>query len=223
MKEHRAYFTRDGLLPLSHKKKYLFLFHPKHHHLYVLFKKRDYYLLYNLSVPKREPQKLKASSTRNILRLLRKYGYRYPNDLKKLGFVVHTGLRRYKGVKTIMIDVKYYRSKTLKQPKVLQENTDSTVLETTQKPEEHELIQPLFPYYLQQASLSELEHYLSTDRSRELTPGERSLLEHRLEKMKKNKLLKEASLETLIEEYKKNQDPEFKKHILSRIKELREN
>lgn len=221
MKEHRAYFTREGLRPLLHKKKYLFLYHPKHHHLYVLFKKRDYYLLYNLSIPKREPQKLKASSTRKILHLLKKYGYQYPNDLKKLGFIVHTGLRRYKGVKTIMIDVKYYKSKTLKQKKALQKNTTNIEIDNTQKEDEHDLIQPLFPYYLQQASLTELEHYLSTDRSKELTQGERSLLEHRLENMRKQKLLQEASLETLIEEYKKNQDPEFKKHIQARIKELR--
>jgi len=179
-----------------------------------------------------------------------------------LGFVIHTGLRRYKGVKTLMIDVKDYRSlkkryeeairtfdasklfgirtslpkkmilpyfrdhynraQTTEQKEALRKIAKKLKVGITEQPDEPDLIQPLFPYYLHQASVSELSDYLQTDRSKkELTDGERSLLEHRLETFRKKKLLEEGSLETLIEEYKVNKDPEFKKHILSRIKELR--
>ena len=280
VKERRAYFTREGLLPIRHGKKYLFLYHPKSRHLYVLLRKRRYFLLYDMSAANREPKKFTTSSTRKVLRKLRRYGYRTPKNITKLGYVVRTGLRRYKGVKTLMIDVKDYRTlkrryeeairtynpskvsgirtplpkkmilsyftsyykkaRTPQQKAALQKiarklrlgiatktNGTPQVQEEPQqtqpeKSEQPELIEPLFPYYLKQAPIDELEEYLDTTQSHsELTRGERSLLEHRLEKMKKEKLIAEAPLERLIEAYKRNQDPAFKKHILARIKELR--
>jgi hypothetical protein len=262
IKEHRAYFTREGLLPVAHHKKYLFLYHHKRQHLYVLLKKKHYFLLYNMTEPNREPKKLTYTSIRKLLHALKKAGYQQPKDLEYLGFVIHTGFRRYKGVKTIMIDVKdyrplkkqyeqairtynasklsgvhtslpkkmilpyftryYNRAQTPKQKEALRKIAKKLNVGITEQPDEPDLIQPLFPYYLHQASLSELDTYLQTKQSKEeLTYGEYSLLEHHLEGMKRKKLLEEASLETLIEEYQKNPDPEFKKHILSRIKELR--
>jgi len=262
-KEHRAYLTREGLLPVKQHKKYLFLYHPKRHHLYMLLRKKHYHLLYNLTVPGREPRKMMQRSTGKLLRSLKRSGYRHPKELEDLGFVVRTGLRRYKGVKTIMVDIKDYRplkkqyerairdydasklsgihtplpkkmilpyfthyynhARTQKQKEELRKIARKLNIGITEKPDEPNLIQPLFPYYLHQASFSELSAYLQMDKSKkELTLAERSLLEHRLEDMERKKLLEEASLETLIETYRRNPDPEFKKHILSRIKELRE-
>jgi hypothetical protein len=262
-KEHRAYFTREGLMPVVHGKKYLFLYHPKHQNLYVLLRKKHQCLLYNMSVPNTGPKKYTCTSTRKLIHALQKAGYKQPGDLERLGFVIRTGFRRYKGIKTIMIDVKdyrplkkeyeqairtynasklsgihtslpkkmilpyftryYNRAQTPKQKEALRKIAKKLNIGISEQPDEQpDLIQPLFPYYLHQASFSELDAYLQTAQSKEeLGYGERSLLEHRLEEMKRKKLLEEASLERLIEEYKKNPDPEFKKNILSRIKELR--
>ncbi|MCF6207724.1 MAG: hypothetical protein L3J47_12685 [Sulfurovum sp.] len=221
VKEHRAYFTREGLRPVLRKQKYLFVFRPKEKHLYVLLHKENRYLLYNLSVPNKQPITFTVSSEKQLLRSLRKAGYMQPENLEALGFTVKTGLRRYKGVKTIMIDVKEHRPSKKKEK--TQNSTKQTVT-NLQEPDTHsDLIEPLYPYYLHDATQKELSEYLHSGRAKkELSHGEISMLEHRLAEMKKRRFLQEAPLEALIAEYKKNKDPEFKRHIQLRIKELQE-
>ena len=91
-----------------------------------------------------------------------------------------------------------------------------------QKKESSEEIEPLYPYYLHYASMKELERYLNSKESQKaLTSGQYALLEHRLEKLKQQKLMKEGTLEELIEAYHENKDPKLKKRIMERIKEIR--
>ncbi|MCF6205856.1 MAG: hypothetical protein L3J47_03020 [Sulfurovum sp.] len=219
VKEYRAYFSRENLKPVLHGKKYLFLSHTKYpHSLWVLLHRKDRFLLYNMTASRQSPKIFTHTSVKKLLRKLVKNGYRQVPHPQKIGFVVHTGLRKYKGIKTIMIEVKRYTSR-LKEGKGGKMPSTSTDKTSTQ-----ERIEPLYPYYLHHASASELEAYLKNPKNtRELSYGERDLLEHRLATLKKEDFLENASLEELISEYKKNGDPEFKKHILVRIKELEEN
>jgi hypothetical protein len=266
VKEHKAYFTRSRLRPVWKGKKYLFVYSPKKKDLSILLHKENTYLLYSFTRPKSKVRKFTASSERSLWYALHKAGYTQAKDLTKLGFVVHTGMRRYKNVKTLMVDVKDYRPLKKRYEEAIRTYDASKVsgidthlpkrmiidyfthyFKQAQTAEQKEAmykiaaklelgiqkeandttetqIEPLFPYYLHHASIEEIENYLKAPKTREtLSYGEYTLLEHRLSTLQKKRLLEEGSLETLIAEYKKNQDPEFKKHILARIKQLQEN
>ena len=77
--------------------------------------------------------------------------------------------------------------------------------------------------YLHDASLEEIDAYLDTLEKRHLdeTPEYRKLRQHR-QRFYREKLLGTASLETLIEIYKHNNDPIFKRRIMERIKYLQQ-
>ena len=267
VKEHRAYFTRTDLKPVWQGEKYLLLYHPKQKDLFVLLHKGKYYFLYNFTKPQRKAKKFlvrSGHSVRTLLRTLNKAGYRHIEDPTEIGFTLHTGLRRYKQVKTLMIDIKDYRplkkryeeairtydaakvahikthlpkrmiaafftkyfnkAQTSGQKAQLRKIAAKLNLSVIEEKNEPAQIEPLFPYYLHHATIKELQDYLSKPQTKSaLEPGQYSLLEHRLATMEKQQLLEEGSLEALIAEYKKNHDPEFKKHILERIKQLQEN
>ena len=110
VKHHRAYFSRESLRKLPNGKRYLFLYNAKKHDLSVLLRKEGKYLLYSFSKPGHTPivyRNANSRSYRHALRYFARLGYR-KTDLKARGYIVSTGLRRYKGVKTLMIDVKDY-------------------------------------------------------------------------------------------------------------------
>jgi len=263
VKEHKAYFTRTHLKTVWKGKKYLFVYHPKKEDLAILLRKGNTYMLYSFTKPGSRVQKFSVSSG-SLLRMLRKSGYTHNKNLTELGFVIYTGLRRYKNVKTLMVDVKDYRplkkryeeairtydaskvsdigthlpkgmiaayftdyfnqAHTPKQKEQLQKIAAKLKLGVVEDSDESTQIQPLFPYYLHHASIEELHSYLESPKTKNsLSYGQYRLLEHRLSTLQKERLLEEGSLEALIAEYKKNKDPEFKKHILSRIKQLQEN
>ena len=111
VKQHRAYFTRTNLKPIIKHRKYLFLYNPKKQDLALLLHRDRHYLLYSFSKPESRVLKFKSKgkvSPRNLFKSFKKAGYRIAN-LTKLGFDAKVGLRRYKGVKTLMIEVKDYR------------------------------------------------------------------------------------------------------------------
>lgn len=78
-----------------------------------------------------------------------------------------------------------------------------------------------YSYYLESASYSELNTYLSKSESREdLTYNQYNTLKERL---KEEKLLVDGSLEDVIAAYKKNKDPRFKTRSLKLMKKVQEN
>jgi len=111
VKHHRAYFTRTNLQPVIDHRKYLFLYSPQKQDLALLLHRNGHYLLYSFTKPQSRVLKLKRKgnvSRRSLLRSFAKAGYHIAN-LTRLGFDAKVGLRRYKGVKTLMIEVKDYR------------------------------------------------------------------------------------------------------------------
>lgn len=110
VKHYRAYFTRTHLHPVIKRRKYLFFYNPKKQDLSLLLHCDKTYLLYSFTKPETPALKLKNNgkvSEKSLLDTIRKSGYRIAN-LTRLGFDAKVGLRRYKGVKTIMIEVKNY-------------------------------------------------------------------------------------------------------------------
>jgi hypothetical protein len=109
VKHRRAYFSRDDLRRFPNGKRYLFLYNRKTHNLGVLLRTKHAYKLYSFSHSNRSPLTYRQHlhSYKKALRYFAKKGY-YRTNIHALGYVVKTGLRRYKGVKTLMIDVKDY-------------------------------------------------------------------------------------------------------------------
>ena len=108
MKHHRAYFSRDQLKAIKNAKKYLYLHNEKNNDLIVLLHRNNYYILYNLSQPKRKAFSLKANSDTSALKKFKRMGYKTLSSPASKGFIVSVSHRRYKGVKTLLIEVKEY-------------------------------------------------------------------------------------------------------------------
>ena len=110
LKKHRAYFAREDLKPIKNGKKYLYLYNKKKKDLAILLHPKNQYRLYSLSFPEKKETVFKVHRNRRysaILKKLRRKGY-YPADPEKYGYITSTALRRYKGVKTILVEVKDY-------------------------------------------------------------------------------------------------------------------
>ncbi len=108
MKHHRAYFSRDQLKVIKNAKKYLYLHNEKNNDLIVLLHRNNYYILYNLSQPKRKAFSLKANSDTSALKKFKRMGYKTISSPASKGFIVSVSHRRYKDVKTLLIEVKEY-------------------------------------------------------------------------------------------------------------------
>ncbi len=276
LKHYRAYFARSDLRPVAHKRKYIFFYNPKKSDLSLLLNHQGRYVLYSFTNPHQEVRLFKQRvrvSSRTLFRILAKRGYRIAN-LTQLGFDVKVGRRLYKGVKTLMFEVKDYRNlkkqyrlaikthqpskvahlhtplpqkfirpyfeyyrKRAKTPKArealyrigkqlhlavpggsTQKHPTSTESQTTEGTPTPSVDR--YSYYLQEASLYELSNYLDTPKSRQEMGATRyRALQQRLARLKEEKLLKESSLESLIEAYKQNHNPRFKARILELMKE----
>jgi hypothetical protein len=96
---------------IKNGKKYLYLYNKKDNDLIVLLHRNNYYILYNLSQPKRKAVSLKANSGKKYTYALKKFkrmGYKSLSSPASKGFIVSESHKRYKGVKTLLIEVKEY-------------------------------------------------------------------------------------------------------------------
>jgi len=224
VKHYRAYFARSELKPVWKKQKYLFLYNRHKHDLGLVLRHHNTYTLYHFSHRNLPVVKLKITSRhreRHMLHSFAKIGYRTA-DLKALGYRTKVGLRRYKGVKTLMFDVKDYR----RRPKEKEANENPAQSAPGQSVALMDIdsgttqIKPLYPYYLHYASSAELDRYLKDPHTaKTLSSSQLASLKTRLSKLRKETLLTEGSLETLIEAYKKDKDPEIKKRIMFLLKQ----
>jgi len=80
-----------------------------------------------------------------------------------------------------------------------------------------------YEYYLKQSSLTELSSYLSNSTTKNtLTYNQYAALNHRKIILEEEKLFNEGTLEELIEVYKINKKPKYKKRIMLLMKEKQE-
>jgi len=110
IKYHRAYFTRTNLKPMQNGKKYLYLYHAKEKDLAILLHRKDQYRLYSLSYPDKKEIIFNASHKtkyHTVLRSLKRKGYRLTSPTKA-GYTSNVAQRRYKGIKTLLVEVEDY-------------------------------------------------------------------------------------------------------------------
>ena len=111
MKQHRAFFSRSNLKTLKNGKKYLYLYHKRYNDLAVLLKRNNTFLLYTLSNPKQQIYSLHVRQNKNynnVLKHFKKMGYRTLTSTSKKGFLLTVSHKRYRGVKTLLFDIKDY-------------------------------------------------------------------------------------------------------------------
>ena len=111
MKHYRAYFTRTDLKVMKDDKKYLYLYHEEENELGILLHRKDQYILYHLSNPEKQALALNATPKTQYTHVLRKFkrkGFRTIDSLESVGYKASVSLRRYKGVKTLLVEVKDY-------------------------------------------------------------------------------------------------------------------
>jgi len=111
MKHHRAYFTRTELEPIKEDQKYLYFYHKKKKDLGLLLHRKNDYILYNLSKPEHPALTLHAGPKTTysyIVKSFKRRGFAPLDSLTSVGFIAFVAPRRYKGVKTLLVDVQDY-------------------------------------------------------------------------------------------------------------------
>ena len=111
MKHHRAYFTRTDLKTIKKDQKYLYLYHEKEKDLGLLLHRKNQYILYNLSKPEQPELVLHASPKTTYSRVVKSFkrkGFTPIASLDTVGYIVSVAPRRYKGIKTLLVDIQNY-------------------------------------------------------------------------------------------------------------------
>jgi len=111
VKEHRAYLPRRDLYLFPNGKKYHYVYHNKKNILGLLLHRRNKFIFYNLSQPKQKPVVLNSSKKTtytSILKLLSRQGFKTIKSPESKGFLTSVSLKRYKNVKTLLVEVKDY-------------------------------------------------------------------------------------------------------------------
>jgi len=111
MKYHRAYFSRAQLKTIRAGKKYLYLYNAKTNDIAVLLHRRNQYVLYNMSNPKQQPYAINVTSKTKYWQVLKGFkhkGFKIIKSLASVGYTASVSRKRYKGVKTILIEIQEY-------------------------------------------------------------------------------------------------------------------
>ena len=283
LSHYKAYFTRTQLQPIKNNHKYLYFYNKKKKDLAILLHRYNNYYLYSLYYPDSETIVINAQkkiSYTQIKKRLQTKGYK-PNTPTQIGATSKVALRRYKGLKTLLVEIRDYSRLQAKYKQAIKSYDASKVkniktklphslivsyyndyLTKASTPEEKEALEVIakklnlhktetdhtqeseqaeqevqealakevpepkgvsFSYYSKEASLNELDGYLSESKTKDtLSFNQFSQLKQRHEELKEAKLLKEGSLEELISIYKTNKDPKYKNRILQLMKEAQE-
>ncbi len=110
IKHYRAYFHRTHLKPIRHGKKYLYFYNRKRKELAILLHPKNKYILYSFS---HSGSKIKIRSDQkhnyyHMIKVLKRKGYRVTSP-HAVGYTAKVSLRRYKKVKTLLVEVKNYQ------------------------------------------------------------------------------------------------------------------
>ncbi len=112
VKQHRAYFTRDNLIPMQNGQKYIYLYSAKEKDLGILLHRKDQYLLYSLSYPDKKEMIFNVTRKTEdyaVLKSLKRRGYRLTSPTE-VGYTSKVSPRIYKGTKTFLVEVTDYTS-----------------------------------------------------------------------------------------------------------------
>ena len=160
--QYRAYFTRTQLKPIKENQKYLYFYNKKKKDLAVLLHRYDHYILYSLYHPEAPHMTFKAQKhTRysHIKKALQKQGYLLSSP-HTVGATSKVGLRKYKGIKTLLIEIKDYSALQEKYKKAIRSYDASSILKIKTKLP-HVLIDNYFKTYQKKASTDEEKEQLN--------------------------------------------------------------
>ena len=111
MKHYRAYFTRTELQIIKDDQKYLYLYNAKENDLGILLHRKDQYILYSLSKPEQQALAVNArpkTTYTHALKSFKRKGFTPITSVDTVGYIVSVAPRRYKGVKTLLVEIQDY-------------------------------------------------------------------------------------------------------------------
>ena len=111
MKHHRAYFTRIDLQTIKDDQQYLYLYNEKKNDLGILFHRKDQYILYSLSKPEQQALAMNVNpktTYKYVLKSFKRKGFVPIASVDTVGYTVSVAPRRYKGVKTLLVEIQDY-------------------------------------------------------------------------------------------------------------------
>jgi len=155
VKYHRAYFSRDDLQYIKANKKYIYLYNAKTNDVGILLKRKNQYLLYNMSNPKiptiKIPTIIRINKDTNIslpdaLKTYKLKGFRTTSSLSDTGHEINISYKVYKEIKTILIESKEYtRLQSLYRKAIL--DYDASNIQSIQTKLPKRLIQNYYKHY----------------------------------------------------------------------------
>lgn len=154
LKHYRAYFTRTDLKVIKDDKKYLYLYNEKENELGILLHRKNEYILYNLSNPEQQALALKVSPNTKytyVVKRFKRKGFNTITSLAEVGYTSSVLPRRYKGVKTLFVDVQNY-SQLQKIYKQAIETYDATKIKNIKTTLPKPLIYDYYTHYEQLAT-----------------------------------------------------------------------
>lgn len=155
---YRAYFTRTQLKPIKKNQKYLYFYNKKNKDLAILLHRYDQYYLYSLYHPKQSKMVInthKKTRYSNIKKVLRRKGYRETTP-SSVAATSKVALRRYKGIKTLLVEIKDYSALQAKYKTAIQ-TYNANKIKTIKTKLPHVFIDTYYQRYAQNAS-TEAEH-----------------------------------------------------------------
>ena len=111
MKHFRAYFTRTELQIIKDDQKYLYLYNEKENDLGILLHRKNQYILYSLSNPEQQALAINAgpkTTHKHVLKSFKRKGFELITSVDTVGYMVSVAPRRYKGVKTLLVETQDY-------------------------------------------------------------------------------------------------------------------
>ncbi len=153
VKFYRAYLTRSHLKPIKNNQKYIYFYNAKAKDLSILVHRKNKYILYSLYHPKKDAIVLKTTSKtsyKHILNILKHKNY-LPTTCAKIACTSHVALRRYKGIKTLLIEVKDY-SRLQNMYKKAIRNYQSKIIKPTKIKLPKAFISSYFKFYEKRAN-----------------------------------------------------------------------
>jgi len=149
---YRAYFARTRLKPIRDDQKYLYFYNKKKKDLAILLHKNDYYMLYSLFHPEASKITIRAHKKTHysaIEKVLQKQGY-HPGSPQDAGATSLVALRLYKGIKTLLVEVKDYSALQIKYQKAIKTYNAASIQHIKTKLP-HSLISEYYDRYYKQA------------------------------------------------------------------------
>jgi len=153
---YRAYFIRTQLKPIRNNQKYLYFYNKKNKDLAILLHKNDQYILYSLFHPKapkitiRTDKKTRYST---IEKVLQKKDYHLSSP-QEAGATSLVALRRFKGIKTLLVEIKNYSPLQVKYQKAIKTYNAASIQHIkTELP--HSLIAGYYDRYYKKAKSDE--------------------------------------------------------------------